>query len=168
MANLPPQLERTVPEPAAASIGKFSEMAPGIPWSNQTLDDMLETLRRSHINTKVVLSPPLTGITRIESDLFTQRTKKEWKSEIFAVVDYYCGRGSSPGYPEHPAHLNKTFPMDRTGLKQAIEYLQSNVQNVKRRGLCETCLAEEPPMKRLRVGGNAFCSKCVLQKAVFE
>ena len=146
-------------------------MAPGIPWSNQILNDMLETLKDNRISSKLTLSPPVDGITTIEADLFCdyQRVKKG-KTEIRgirAVVHYYCGRQNQHGF-EHPGSFAKTFPMDRTGIKMAIEFLQESVQNVKRRGLCETCLTSESPMKRLRVGGSGFCSSCVLQKAAFE
>ena len=171
MANLPPQLAQTLPEPAAEMVSQLCEMAPGIPWSNQILDDMMETLKNNATSSKLALSPPVDGITTIEADLFCdyQRVKKG-KTEICgirAVVHYYCGRQNQHG-SEHPGTFAKSFPMDRTGLKMAIEFLQASVQNVKRRGYCETCLTSEPPLKRLRVGGSGSCSSCVLQKAVFE
>ena len=170
MANLPPQLVQMLPESAAASVSPFCEMAPGIPWSNQIFDDMVETLKNQNcISSKLALSPPVDGITKIEADLFCdrQKVKKEWKTEILAAVRYYCGLQNRQGY-ECPGGSEKTFPMDRTGVKKAIEFLQASVQNVKRRELRETCLTSEPPMKRLRVGGSSFCSSCVLQKAAFD
>ena len=170
MANIPPQLEQELPETAAAALSQFCEMAPGIPWSNQILDDMLETLKSNSysIPSKLALSPPVDGITKIEANLIRagQRVKKEWKAEVRAMVHYYCGRQNQHGY-EHSGSFEKTFPMDRTGLKKAIEFLQETVQNVKRRGLCETCLASDPPRKRLRVGAAGLCTTCLVTKAAF-
>jgi len=133
MANLPPQLVQTLPETAAAAVSQLCEMAPGIPWSNQILDDMAETLKnQGAISSKLALSLPVDGIAKIEADLFcgSQKVKKEWKTEIRAVVHYYCGRQNQHGY-EHPGCFSKSFPMDRPGVKMAIEFLQESVQNVK-------------------------------------
>ena len=47
---LPPQLEQTLPETAAASVSQFCEMAPGIPWSNQILDDGGDLEKQSYTN----------------------------------------------------------------------------------------------------------------------
>ena len=171
MANLPPQLVQTLPGPAAASVGQLCEMAPDIPWTNQILDDILESLKGDPLYISVArpVSSLVDGITKFDAFLICERhkVKKEMKMEIRAFVRYYCGRQDRHGY-EQPTDFEEFFPMDRTGVKKAIEFLQASVQNVKRRGLCQTCLTSEPPLKRLRVGGSGFCSSCVLQKAVFE
>ena len=122
MANLPPQLVQTLPETAAEMVSQLCEMAPGIPWSNQILDDMLETLKSNSISSKLALSPPVDGITTIEASLIrnSQRVTKELKTEIGAMVHYYCGRQNQHGY-EHPGCFAKSFPMDRTGIKKAYQ-----------------------------------------------
>ena len=165
---IPQQLVQMLPGPAADTVQQLCDMAPGVQWNNQTLDDMLEGKLPS---LKIEFDPPNAGITKIEADLFrvSQKVKKEWKKEIRAVVHYYCGRNApNPYLLEHPERLSKDFPNDRKGLKDAISYLQETVQNVRRRGLCETCLVLQPPVKRLRVGTTGLCSTCVVQKAVFE
>ena len=86
---LPPQLEQILPETAGTLVSQLCEMAP---WSNQILDDMLETLKDNSMSSKLALSPPADGITKIEADLFCdyQRVKKG-KTEIRgirAVVHY--------------------------------------------------------------------------------
>jgi hypothetical protein len=178
MAGLPLQLVQTLPEPAAASVSQLCEMAPGIPWTNQILDDMVEALKDQpcipsqltlSLPVNGIMSSPVGGITKFEAFLFCARrkVKKEMKTEIRAVVNYYCGVQNQHGI-QCPARFEKTFPMDRTGIKKAIEFLQASVQNLKRKGLCETCMTREPPLKCLRVGGSGFCSSCVLQKALFE
>ena len=168
MANIP-QLEHVLPGPALLSVNEMCEMAPGIPWSNQILDDLLDTLSVNNpFVPEIKLSPPINGITRIQAGIFRERTKKVkgvWQCRIMATVLYY-----STDIPnEHPAEMGqKHFPMDRMGMKAAFEFLRTTVQNIKRRGLCEPCHARERPMKRLRVDGTGLCFTCLLKKAALE
>ena len=165
---IPQQLGHILSDQAAA-VQEFCNMAPGIQWSNQILDDMLETLGDSCISSKIEMTPSVTGLTQIKADLFTEYRKvgrKETKKMIRATVAYYSGRDINSHGLEFPGHFTKLFQSDRAGLKDAICFLQQTVQNLKRRGLCETCLTTERPIKRLRVGDTGLCSTCLLHKAV--
>ncbi len=165
MANIPPQLDNVLPGPALLSVNAMCEMAPGIPWSNQILDDLMDTLSNSNIFQGINLSPSVGGITRLDVGLFHQRTKVKgkWKMEISARVYYYCSNQHQRGH-ESPQSKVTIFPLERTGVKAAIEFLQATVQNIKRRGLCEPCRTLEPPMKRLRIGSSGLCATCLVKK----
>jgi hypothetical protein len=161
---LPPQLEQTLPETAAASVSQFCEMAPGIPWSNQTLDDMVETLKENS-----VLSKTTWGSASINASIFRffKMVKKEEKVELKAHVSYCSGHRVN-GYETAELFAEKKFPLDRNGVKESIEFLQKGVQNLKRRGMCEPCLALERPVKRIRVGETGLCASCLMRRAVFS
>ena len=76
MANIP-QLEHVLPGPALLSVNEMCEMAPGIPWSNQILDDLLDTLSVNNpFVPEIKLSPPINGITRFQAGIFREHTKK--------------------------------------------------------------------------------------------
>ena len=157
---IPPQLARAIPEDAAAVVQEFCMMAPGIPWSSQILDDLLSTSGNSIIGSRIEFTPPVGGLTKIDADIvLTERSKKK---KIIAFVNYHCGNDN------YPNKIEKVFEFDRDGMKAAICFLQETVQNVKRRGLCETCLEGKPATKRLRVGDTGFCSWCLLAKAVYQ
>ncbi len=169
MANIPPQLDNVLPGPALLSVNEMCEMMPGIPWSNQILDDLLDTLGDYNIFPEINFLPPVNGITKIEVGLFRQRMKVKggWKMEIDARVSYYCGHLNQHGH-ECPGQKEKIFPMDRTGVKAAIEFLQTSVQDIKRRGLCEPCRTLELPVKRLLVGSTGLCGTCLMKEVALE
>jgi hypothetical protein len=169
---IPPQLAEVLSDHAAA-VQEFCNMAPGIPWTNQTLDDMLDNLDKKgtpseQSNTLYLQSrfdATINGIKLIEVRIMRQgrKVKKTWKRCINAAVYYEWDRGVMSIGPDY----DKDFDFDRKGLKDAISFVQEKVQNIKRRGLCNTCLTAERPRKRLRVGDTGLCSTCLLQKAVF-
>ena len=163
---LPPQLEQTLPETAAASVSQFCEMAPGIPWSNQTLDDMVKTLKENSVLSKTTTAP---GFAQINATIFHfhKMVKKEEKVELKAHVSY-CSRRRVNGYEAAELFAENNFPLDRNGVKESIEFLQKGVQNLKRRGMCESRLALERPVKRIRVGETGLCASCLMQRAVFS
>ena len=125
---LPPQLEQTLPQTAAAFVSQFCEMAPGIPWSNQTLDDMVETFKAQSVISKTTTAP---GFAQINASIFRffKMVKKEEKVELKAHVRYCSGHVTqimSPRNPglfaqdgvENPAlFAEKKFPLD------SFEYL---------------------------------------------
>ena len=156
---IPPQLACMIPDAAGALVQEFCLMVSGINWSSQIVDDMLSTLGNSIIGSRIEFTPPVGGLTKIDADLVTEGSKKK---KIKAIVYYYCGNHN------YPNKIEKVFEFDRDGMKAAICFLQETVQNVKRRGLRETCLEGKPATKRLRVGDTGFCSCCLLAKAVYQ
>ena len=162
---IPPQLACKLSDHAAA-VQEFCNMAPEIPWTNQMLDDMLDSLNETvGVSTEMQMTPPVHGLTKIHAQImvFSWKLKKKVKRDIRAIVSYY---GGMRGF-EIPNNLEKNFDFDRAGLRNAICFLQKHTQNVKRRGLCEACLTGERPTKRLRVSDTNLCSHCLLKKAVF-
>ena len=159
---IPPQLARKLSNHATA-VQEFCNMAPGIPWTNQMLDDMLESLTAEGIvSMRVDMTPPVNGLTSICGTLLICEAKVKKAIIARATFDW-----QAVDIPEKGQIHEKRFDFDRKGLKDAICFVQQKAQNIKRRGLCETCLTAERPRKRLRVGDTGLCTKCLLQKAVF-
>ena len=177
-------LAPAVPDIVASSVASFCEMAPGVPYSQQLLDDILEGLQVTHeiyISAQHLwgdyyfnsLDTP--GFAFIDVRLFCikRKAKGATKQSLEAQVTFKAG-----GINDAPPNVSfqyenatfagcKEFPFDREGLKAAIEYLQMIVQNLKRCGLCAQCLAMARPVKRLRVGQSGLCGSCLLGRAVF-
>ena len=144
-------------------------MAAGIPWSDDLLDGLLACVDRGGIDlpTLETRRERITGLINVHA------TKRAEKDDACSAQKYIlvtvCLRARLHGGLGQPDFLDKRFPFDRNGLKQAIEWLQQNVNRLKRQGLCRTCLAyNEPPLKRLCVGRTGMCGVCVLAKAVRE
>ena len=164
---IPPQLACKLSDNATA-VQEFCNLAPGIPMTNQMIDDMLESLQTPIWKVHSDFSPPVDGIVRIDVYFILQEEKigKSFKKFIRASVACFGGT-SSPGTSQGERDFEKRFEFDRQGLKQAICFAQETAQNIKRRGICETCLKRERPAKRLRVGDTGLCTQCLLHKAVF-
>ena len=161
-----------VPDVVASSVASFCEMAPGVPYSQQLLDDILEDLEESNHFAKSEDTP---GFALIEVRL--RRTELKIKSvmkhSVEARVAYKAGgiNDAPPGVAFQYEHASiagcKEFPFDREGMKAAIEFVKRTVQNLKRRGLCDQCLAAERPRKRLRVAQRGLCGECLEASAYF-
>ena len=162
---IPQQLAEQLSDPAGA-VQEFCNMAPGIPWTNQILDDMLDTLRKEKlilVQNKII--QPVNGLRLLKAHLMTKeiKVKKTTKQYICATVSY------DKQYPYYDMGqiYDKLFDFDRRGLKDAICFMQQTVQNIKRRGVCETCNTGERPKKRLCVADTGLCSSCLIHKVVF-
>ena len=165
---IPPQLACKLSVHAAA-VQDFCNLAPGIPMTNQMLDDMLQTMAIQRFwQVPSDMSPPVNGLVRIDVYFQIQEEKigKGVKKIILAAVGCWGGT-DRPGTTHGERDFEKRFEFDRQGLKQAICFAQETAQNIKRRGICETCLKRERPAKRLRVGDTGLCTQCLLHKAVF-
>ena len=165
---IPPQLACKLSDHAAA-VQDFCNLAQGIPWTNQMLDDMLETLAiKPYWQVYSDMLPPMDGIVA-NFDIKEEKIGKTVKKNIVVQVGCFCGVSiaGTPAIYKGDGVFEKRFAFDRQGLKQAIEFAQEKAQNIKRRGLCETCLKRERPAKRLRVGDTGLCTTCLLHKAVF-
>ena len=163
---IPPQLAEVLSDNATA-VQEFCNMASGIPWTNQILDDMMESLTaEGMVSMRVDMTPPVNGLTSICGTLLLceAKVKKPATQNIIARVTFDW---HAVDIPEKGQIHEKRFDFDRKGFKDAICFVQQRVQNIKRRGLCDTCLTAERPRKRLRVGDTGLCTKCLLQKAVF-
>jgi len=162
---IPPQLACKLSVHAAA-VQDFCNLAQGIPMTNQILDDMLDTLGGEDwplLYTSTTMTPPVNGLTEINASLKKSKSKK--KQYIDASVQYYCDQRPSLWGDRL---IMKRFNFDRTGFKDAICFVQEKVQNIKRRGLCDTCLIRGGSHKCLCVGDTGLCGGCLLYDAAFR
>jgi len=145
-------------------------MAPETPWTNQILDDMLDTMGGEvfypYIVVETYMTPPVNGITEINASLKKAKDKK--KQHIDAYVQYFCEQRHRRSSVWGDRLIMKRFNFDRTGFKDAIYFVQEKVQNIKRRGLCDTCLIRGGSHKCLCVGDIGLCGGCLLYEAAFR
>ena len=163
------QPAQELPDAVMRLVGEFTAMAAGIPWSDDLLDGLLACVDGSGIDLPALETRKerITGVInvhemkRVEADASCSP-----KKYLLVTV---CLRGKLHGGLGQPDFLDKPFSFDRNGVKQAIEWLQQQVNRLRRQGLCRRCLAyNEPPLKRLCVGRTGMCGVCVLAKAVCE
>ena len=90
------------------------------------------------------MTPPVQGLTHFTTYLATkeEKVKKTTKRQIEASVQYQTTKMIF----DVGQIYEKRFDFDRKGLKDAICFMQQTVQNIKRRGICETCNTGERPV----------------------
>ena len=163
----PPAQE--LPDAVVRLVQEFTAMAAGIPWSDDLLDGLLACVDRGGIDLPA-LESRTERITAVINVHEMKRVKAEGscspKKYLLVTV---CLRGKLHGGLGQPDFLDNHFTFDRNGVKQAVEWLQEQVNRLRRQGLCRRCLPyNEPPLKRLCVGRTGMCGICVLAKAVCE
>jgi len=155
--QLPPQLAEMLPGPAALSASRFCELAPGIPFSAEVLDDILNAGV-----TECVALP--TGFANgmnilVGYHVFDHRVVKSVRvKQISATVKTYLAGNVSELF------VGKTFPHDRSGLRHAIEFTQRSVNNLKRKGFCP-CWEIDQDVKRICIAKTGRCAKCIVKVA---
>ena len=157
------QLQNVLPGTAADMVNRCCEMAPGVPWSNLVLDDMLKTLKNSGAIRNEKTDVP--GFYMVVTEIRFERKQGRTKAETLRLLAYvYWCKAENPRPPYHiPEYASQTWhAYTRAGLKEAIQKVQQTVQDVVRRGPCEEC----PPMKRLRVGNAGVCATCLLKRCL--
>ena len=167
--QLPPQLAAALGD-NAARVADMCFLAPGVPWSNQLLDDMLADLRagrfgltdcdRNGTSIRVGISLQIVMETRRRP---RQETLKAHIS-VFHPLDRGVRNAAYTFWESAPE-----TPSDRAGLRKQIEWCQQTADNIFRRGFCNLCSegnAEQRPAKRLRVSGTQMCSKCLFKRSL--
>ena len=166
--QLPPQLAAALGD-NAARVADMCFLAPGVPWSNQLLDDMLADLRagrfgitdcdRNGTSIRVAITLQIVMETR-------RRARKETlKAHISVFEEGEAWRDARYTFWESAPET----PSDRAGLRKQIEWCQATANNIFRRGFCNLCSegnAEQRPAKRLRVSGTQMCSKCLFKRSL--
>ena len=162
-AAFPPQLATLLGD-AAKNVAAFGEMAPGVPWSNALLDEMLEGFDRvEHIyafdrgDVRVSIQAAEQGRKTVHRSLQVQvlvkRSTDSWQ--------YGSISGTSPvtlGFD--------VFTRDRSGLRAALEYARKKVNLFRKTGFCAPCLTAEPPKKRQRLLHASECIHCLTKKVI--
>ena len=161
--SLPPQLAAALGD-NAARVADMCFLAPGVPWSNQLLDDMLADVRqcgtidftngRNGVIIRVVIRGQVQHATR-------RRPRTE---NLEASI--YARRRTDPVIQMSSYKDSSDQPFTRAGLRKTIEWCQENANNVFRRGFCDPCLDGQRPAKRLRVSGSQVCSSCLLGQSI--
>ena len=160
-----------MPESALDLVSRFCEMAPGVPWSNLILDDVLENLKRAQGFEIEKVGEEAVGFHKVRSILQIQETENK-KPNIKVIV--ICVQWLKDGPPLDEAsggtyrisipEYQEQFPHTREGLKAAIQALRQATQNVLRRKPCYEC----PPRKRQRlcVGAAGICGECLVSRCL--
>ena len=151
------QLASVLPVGIADVVNGMCEAAPGIPWSDAMLEDMLRDVKVFKIDGPEKDLGHCTVRGRLE---YTKRGKKE---ELYGSVE--VTQGDRDVVYLRP-HLR--YPATVVGMRKVLEWLQQEVATIQRRGWCDHCEVGRPttPIKRLRVQGTDACSRCVLARLV--
>ena len=151
------QLASVLPAGIADVVNGMCEAAPGIPWSDAMLEDMLRDVKVCNIDGPDKDLGHCTVRGRLE---YTKRGKKE---ELYGSVEVTQGDRDIVYLRPH-----LRYPATVVGMRKVLEWLQQEVAMIQRRGWCEHCEVGRPttPIKRLRVQGTDACSRCVLARLV--
>ena len=167
--QLPPQLAAALGA-NAAMVADMCFLAPGVPWSNQLLDDMLVDLRAGRFGLTDCDRHGTSlrvGIT-LQIVMETRRRPRQETLKAHISVFHPLDRGVRNAAYTFWESAPET-PSDRAGLRKQIEWCQQTANNIFRRGLCNLCYernAEQRPAKRLRVGGTQMCSDCLFKRSL--
>ena len=151
---------------AMPAIEEFLQAAPGIPWSAQTFDDLLSDLkqRRSTYSTYDYKNLEFS----IHLVVVTFHKKGEEVQMIEGQVNVYFKHEVQMDYDRRSSRrftaVSKQEPLNRKGLTTVLQEVQKIVNDIKRRGFCEDCLASEPPRKMLRLTKLNKCADCGLNQ----
>lgn len=170
--DLPPQLAEMLPMPAGLSVSRLCEMAPGIAFSAELLDDMLGVLvvptqsaiELASFGGVIECAGLPTGFANgmkiyVGYHVFEHRRVKNARVQrISANVRTKC-----PGQ-DVEFFVGGTFTCDRLGMRAAIEFTQRSVNNLKRKGFCP-CWESEPSVKRICIAKTGLCAKCIVKIA---
>ena len=156
--SLPPQLALMLGD-VAGNVAACAEMAPGVPWSNAILDEMVEDLGYFQKN-----YPTPDGSTHVTVSIVSSqmRLKGETRSEYEVSV---CAR-KAPDIEEAQAPRahglgTSRFPRTREGLREALEFGRAKVNRWMRTGFCKPCADATPPRKRQKLQHASECADCL-------
>ena len=92
MANLPPQLDRTLGD-AAPSVAEFSELGPGIPWTPQLLGDLYEQLRNRGTYEVTITTMP--GYAKVVAAICCEHRRKQKETAMVGFLASVACYGGS-------------------------------------------------------------------------
>ena len=150
---LVPQLAEALGH-AADIVAAYCEMAPGIPWSDATLEQMLEDLSyfymEEQLNDNMRLHLNFIGVT------FKRKGVEVREMEVgirTTATDTRIAQVFAMG----------KFPHTVAGLRRAIEFSQKKLTSIRTFGFCP-CYRHGPhAQRRLRIGKTGKCTSCVLK-----
>lgn len=165
-AALPPQLCQALGD-AAPKVAEFCEMAPGVPWSAELLDDMLSGSDLYYRFWRLKSGRADGMEIHMSYEVATRKANKQQIKEIRTrILTKMPREGMTCGF------ACREFPFDRAGLRHAIEFTQSAVNKLRRKGVCPCWEDYTPPLgydmpapKRICVGTTGRCVDCILELA---
>ena len=176
MAIRSAQVEQVVADGPAEIIERFCELMPGVPWTTQLVDDMFEEFTRRDVLLIPAVAPE--GVGRVEAyismTLQEERRVKGREPVTTKTIQAWLQCWIKPGRPEQGVYepslcvKKANFPYTPQGFKEAVRHLQEAQIWLFRRGFCRGCILNEPPMKRIRLSTQHYCTTCLLQHALSE
>ena len=176
MAIKSAQLEKVLQDRPVQIIERFCELMPGVPWTTQLVDDMFEEFTYRGLLQIPAVAPE--GVGRVEAYISTiwqeGRRVKGREPATTKTIRAWLQCWINPGRPEQPSYESSLtvkkadFPYTPQGFKEAVRHLQEAQQWLFRRGFCRSCVLNEPPVKRIRLSTQPYCTTCLLQHALSE
>ena len=176
MASKSAQLEKVLQDGPVQIIERFCELMPDVPWTNQLVDDMFEEFTHRDVLPIPAVAPE--GVGRVEAYISTiwheGRRVKGRETATTQTIRALLLCWIKPGRPDEAPHepslcvKRADFPYTRQGFKEAVRHLHQAQQWLFRRGFCRHCITKEPPVKRIRLSTQPYCTICLLQTALVE
>ena len=162
--HLPPQLAAALGD-HASSVAELCFAAPGTPWTSRLLDDLLADLRRENM----MIAECVANGTCVRAFIQLQSSKGSRKQPSKQTLEAYVhGKRSTDQIPMYRwcVFSAPSQPVDRAGLRRQMEWCQQTANGILRRGFCDRCYDNDPPAKRLRVGGTQGCGRCFFSRCL--
>ena len=162
--HLPPQLAAALGD-HASSVAELCFAAPGTPWTSRLLDDLLADLR--HENAMIAECEANGACVRAFIHLrLSKGARKQPSKETLEA--YVHGKRSTDQIPMYGwcVFSAPSQPVERAGLRRQMEWCQQTANGILRRGFCDRCYDNDPPAKRLRVGGTQDCGCCLFSRSL--
>jgi len=150
----------SMPLEVRAAIEWFLELSPGIQADTETLTTLLSHIE--HEKDVTLYDGPFfpSGLPpRVTIDY--ERRKKTSRILVRVHPGLYCEKD----YRSQQSAFERRYDATSDGLLAGIVDAKSALANLKR-GWCETCLALEPPKRKLKGNGLPSCAGCVLSNAL--
>ena len=150
----------TMPLEARAAIAWFLELSPGIQADAETLTTLLDHIEHEK---SVWLYDGAFVPDGLPPRVTIDYERRKKASRIFVGVHpgLYCEQD----YRNQILAFERRYAATSDGLLAAIVDAKGALTSMKR-GWCETCLALEPPRKKLKGKGLPSCAGCVLSAAL--
>ena len=173
MAIKSAQLEKVLQDRPVQIIERFCELMPDVPWTNQLVDDMFEEFTYRGLLQIPAVAPE--GVGRVQAYMCETLNVPQVRGQApTKTIQAWLGCWIKPGRPnevprEYALEVKKAvFPYTPQGFKEAVRHLQEAQLWLFRRGFCRGCVTNEPPVKRIRLSTQPYCTTCLLQSALVE
>ncbi len=147
-----------MPASVTAHIVSYLELMPGVLATPATLEAMLKHIK----NDRLVMTG---GGTRTAPEHGVVMQIKNYNTQKLCLPVEVRGPYIEEGEEDIWASdylTSEEYPLTQDGLLRAIVESKETIADIRKRGLCPTCEADEPPRKRLKGPGMPKCCGCSL------